>query len=100
MRCISCLTILSLSLVVGTFLDAEENKTALEPSASGVRRAARDQEKRVLHSLSQRITIEAVDMPLKDVLQQVSQVTEREILIDGQGLADEGISTSRNDLKS
>ena len=94
-----CLTLLSLNLVSATFVAADddlENKPKSEAYETGVRRAARDQERRALNSLNQRITIEAVDLPLKDVLTDITHLTQREILIDIGALADDGISPDQN----
>jgi hypothetical protein len=98
MRLNSCLAIFCLSFVAGPIAtaQAQEIKSPSVATASGIRRAARDQEKRVLHSLFQRIEIDADDEPLKDVLVKISHLTDREILVDVNALADEGISTDQN----
>lgn len=82
----------SICLIMAANGFADENSVITEISPSAVARATREHEKRVLHSLGQRVQIEAVDCPLNEVIQQISHGIDREILIDKAALADEGIS--------
>ena len=96
MRYIAILTIASLHFGFGNSHADEAKKPLAEVSLSTPLRLAADQEQRILHSLSQRIKVEAEDAPLSEVIQFISQTIDREILIDTPALADAGISTDQN----
>ena len=96
MRYIAVLTISCLHFGLRDTLAEEGKKPVADASLSTPYRLTLDQEQRVLHSLSQRIKVEANDAPLSEVIHFISQSIDREILIDVPGLADAGISTDQN----
>ena len=96
MRYIAILTIACLHFGFEDSHADEAKKPLAEVSLSTPLRLAADQEQRILHSLSQRIKVEAEDAPLSEVIQFISQSIDREILIDTPALADAGISTDQN----
>ena len=96
MRYIAILTIACLHFGFEDSHADEAKKPLAEVSLSTPLRLAADQEQRILHSLSQRIKVEAEDAPLSEVIQFISQSIDREILIDAPALADAGISTDQN----
>ena len=96
MRYVAILTIACLHFGFGDSHAQDTKKPSSEASLSTPLRLAADQEQRVLHSLSQRIKVEAEDAPLSEVIQFISQSIDREILIDTPALADAGISTDQN----
>ena len=96
MRYIAVLTIACLHFGLRDTLAEEGKKPVADASLSTPYRLTLDQEQRVLHSLSQRIKVEANDAPLSEVIHFISQSIDREILIDVPGLADAGISTDQN----
>ena len=96
MRYIAILTIACLHFGFEDSHADEAKKPLAEVSLSTPLRLAADQEQRILHSLSQRIKVEAEDAPLSEVIQFISQTIDREILIDTPALADAGISTDQN----
>ena len=96
MRSIAIVTIACLHFGVGNSHADDAKKPLAEASLSTPLRLAADQEQRVLHSLSQRIKVEVEDAPLIEVIHFISQMIDREILIDTQALADGGISTDQS----
>jgi hypothetical protein len=96
MRYVAILTIASLHFGFGNSHADDPKKPLAEASLSTPLRLAAEQEQRVLHSLSQRIKVEAEDAPLIEVVQFISQSIDREILIETPALADAGISTDQN----
>jgi len=96
MRSITCMTVIGLQLACGIGLAGELTAKAANPTAANVSRKAREQEKQVLASLSRRITVEAQDAPLIEVIQKISQLINREILLDRAGMADAGITTDQS----
>ncbi len=96
MRYIAFLTIACLHFGFEVSPADDAKKPLAEASLSTPLRLAADQEQRILHSLSQRIKVEAEDAPLSEVIQFISQTIDREILIDTPALADAGISTDQN----
>ncbi len=96
MRYIAILTIACLHFGFENSPADDAKKPSAEASLSAPLRLAADQEQRILHSLSQRIKVDAEDAPLSEVIQFISQSIDREILIDHPALADAGISTDQN----
>ena len=96
MRSITCMTFIGLQLACGIGLAGELTAKAANPTAANVSRKAREQEKQVLASLSRQITVEAQDSPLIEVIQKISQLINREILLDRVGMADAGITTDQS----
>ena len=96
MRCVAWLTIVCLNAVFVACVAAETDPNLPEASSADASRAARDEEKLVIQSLSRHITLEFADLPLDEAIQKLSKLIDREFLIDLEKLSDEGISSDQN----
>ena len=79
MRPSTCLTFIGLQLACGIGLAGELTAKAANPTAANVSRKAHELEKQVLAALSRRITVEAQDAPLIEVIQKISQLQSRNL---------------------
>lgn len=92
MRIMISLVMAGLILGMAGNTTAEDRRDSTSFSAANISRATRDQETRILHSLSQRIHIKATDEPLENVVQQIAQEIGRTIHLDRKALLEQGIS--------